>query len=103
MKKILILISTSILGASTVWAYCYQLDPYSYNNCIQQENYNRQIQQMYQQQSQIQQLQMYEQRKLQKQQINLQKQLLQQQQIYNQFIPYNYNYRNDFTGNANSL
>ena len=102
MKRLLMLLITSILISAEVWAYCYQLDPYSYNNCIQQENYAQQLQQNHQQQLFMQRMQMYQQQRIQQQQLNMQKQLLQNQMYQQNFIPpYEYHYNNNdyFAGN----
>lgn len=99
MKKITTLVFILILIQSTVWAYCYQLDPVAFNNCIQRENYNRQMLQMQQQQIFMQQQQMNQQRYMQQQQLDMQKKMMMQQQFYQQQMRPQQQNKNYHTGN----
>lgn len=64
--RIIIVVFILVLIPQQVFAYCYSLDPVTYNNCIQRENYINQMKQMQQQQIFMQNLQMEQQRQMHK-------------------------------------
>ncbi len=87
MMRIIIVVFILVLIPQQVFAYCYSLDPVTYNNCIQRENYINQMKQMQQQQIFMQNLQMEQQRQMHKQQMEMQKKMM-QQQMFNNMLMY---------------
>ena len=76
IKNVLILFLMLTLLPSYVFAYCYSLDPTTYNACIQKENQHNQMMQMQQQQLYMQQQYLMQQKKFQQQQIDVQREML---------------------------
>lgn len=82
MKKVLSLIFVLNLISSPIWAFCdASMDPMSYSNCINRENYNMKMM------------------KMQQQQLDMQKKMMMQQQFYQQQMQPQQQNRNYHTGN----